>query len=334
MSHVPVLAALLGAVVLSTSAPAQRRGRDPGPPPELKHLVYHEKGFESPALGGKQATYGVFLPKGYDAEENADEQYPLVIWLHGMREDQRRFLERGGAEVLDEMIGSGAIPPLVFVCADGDRDSFWTNAIAKDAQYEDLVTEDLLSHLEQTYRIRKDRAGRAITGVSMGGYGALKIALKEPSRFGIVAAHSAALLSPDPEQLFEDYPWLRRRSDLVAEIFGEPLDAERYRAENVLWMAEHLDPEKLDGLKIYFDCSEGDRYGFHSTNRQLHELLEEREIPHTWRSVEGSGHSWGAGFTQAALTHSLRFIAQQFAVDRGTKGLQGLLAPGGEKKDG
>ena len=67
----------------------------------------------------------------------------MWIWLHGMWEDHNRFLQRGGAKVLDDMIGEGAIPPLVLVCADGDRSSFWTNAARENAAYEDLVTADL-----------------------------------------------------------------------------------------------------------------------------------------------------------------------------------------------
>lgn len=325
-----LVSTLLASVVLAPDAPGQRRGgRDSGPPPKLANLTYAEKSFESAALGGREATYGVFLPADYDAEENQDQRYPLVIWLHGMWEDHNRFLRRGGGEVLDEMTGEGSFPKAVFVCADGDRSSFWTNAVQKDSNYEDLVTQDLLAHLEKTYRIREDRGGRAIAGVSMGGYGALKIALKDPSLFGVVAAHSAAVLPPDLEQLFEEFPWLQgRRAQLVSTVFGDPVDEERYRAENVLALAAEVEPEKLAGLRIYFDCGDEDNYGFFRTNQQLHELLEKREIPHTWRPVEGGGHSWGAGFTQAALTHSLRFIAQQFAAKQATKGLEGLLGPG------
>ena len=67
--------------------------------------------------------------------------------------------------------------------------------------------------------------------------------------------------------------------------------------------------------------------------RRRAELLEEREIPHSWRPVEGGGHSWGAGFTQAALAHSLTFVAQQFAQKQAAEGLKGLLGPD-KREDG
>lgn len=316
--------ALLSFAALAQDSAAQRRGRDSGPPPKLEHLTYREASFESEALGGRRAAYGVFLPKAIEAAQENEvaepTRYPLVIWLHGMFEDHNRFLARGGAAVLDQMIGDGTIPPLVLVCANGDRSSFWTNAAVEDAAYEDLVTKDLLAHVNATYPVRTDRAGRAITGVSMGGYGALKIALKEPSRFGVVAVHSAAVLPSDPDRLMEEFPWLRSRgSQLLSSVFGEPLDEDRYRAENVLALAAGIETEKLDGLRIYFDCGDQDRYGFHLTNENLHEVLDERKIPHQWRLVPGGGHSWGAGFTQEALTHSLRFLAAAFQDGGKTK---------------
>ncbi|MGA1525408.1 MAG: alpha/beta hydrolase [Planctomycetota bacterium] len=317
--------ALVPLLAWPADATAQRRGRSAGPPPKLEHLTYQEASFTSEALGGRKAAFGVYLPKELEAAGSNDDEpaktYPLVIWLHGMFEDHNRFLSRGGAAVLDQMIGEGTVPPLVLVCANGDRSSFWTNAAVENAAYEDLVTKDLLAHVSATYPVRTDRAGRAITGVSMGGYGALKIALKDPSRFGVVAVHSAAVLPPDPDRLMEEFPWLQSRgSQLLSSVFGEPLDEDRYRAENVLALATGIDPEKLDGLRIYFDCGDQDRYGFHLTNENLHEVLEAREIAHQWRLVPGGGHSWGAGFTQEALTHSLRFVAQAFQTPRSEVG--------------
>ena len=67
--------------------------------------------------------------------------------------------------------------------------------------YEDLITKDLLEHLTKTYRVSKRRDQRAIMGISMGGMGALKIALKNPELFGTVSAHSSAVLPPDPKDL-------------------------------------------------------------------------------------------------------------------------------------
>ena len=320
---------------LFAALPAQGRGdrNRSRSAPELENFSYETRTFESKALGGEEASYGIFVPKGYADEANAETRYPLVIWLHGMFEDKNRFMSRGGAEVLDAMVGEGGIPPMLFVCAEGNRSSFWTNAVAKDQNYEDLVTVDLLAELQENWRVAPQRAQRAIMGVSMGGYGALKIALKHPELFGVVAVHSSAILTEDPDDLAEQFPWLRSRGgQLLASIFGEPVDVEKFKAENVLSLVKGIEIEKLAGLKIYFDAGTKDRYSFHLTNAILHEALDERKIGHTWRLVEGGGHSWGEGATQNALPHSLGFVAAQFAVGRAGKGLGGLF--GAEGKDG
>ena len=84
--------------------------------------------------------------------------------------------------------------------ANGSRSSFYING-KKTGKYEDLIAKDLIQHVNATYRVETDRAQRALMGVSMGGFGALKIALRFPKLFGVVAAHSAALLPADSENL-------------------------------------------------------------------------------------------------------------------------------------
>lgn len=330
MPAVPFQPALLLCSALLAVPAAAQRGRESAPP-ELEHLVFQERSFASEAVGG-ESRYGVFLPKDYDAEENRERRYPLVVWLHGMNEDHRRFLTRGGGEVLDRMVGTGAMPACVFVCANGDRSSFWTNGQAENHRYEDLVTQDLLAHLEQTYRIAEEREQRAIAGVSMGGYGALKIALKNPGRFGAVVAHSAAILPEDPEKLTEEFPWLEGRGGrLLAAIFGDPLDVAKWRAENVLVLAREVEKDDLQGLRIYFDCGTEDRYGFDRSNQQFHELLEAHDVPHTFELVEDGGHGWRSGYNQAAVPNSLAFLAASFGAASGRKALGGLLQGGGDE---
>jgi enterochelin esterase family protein len=259
----PTLATLSACCLLALPLDAQRRRERSDPPTALKSGHFTTDTFESEAVG--RAQYGIYLPKGYEDEANAERRYPLVVWLHGLNEDERRFAERGGAEVLDRMIGDGEIPELILVSPDGSR-SFYINS-GDGNGYEDLVTTDLLAHLEKTYRLAEGRAQRALMGVSMGGYGALKIAFKRPELFGAVAAHSAAILPRDPDQLTVQFPWLQGRgSRMLDAMFGDPIDRERWDAENVLALADRLDPAALSGLHVYVDCGDQDRYGFEAPN--------------------------------------------------------------------
>ncbi len=316
----------------AADATGQRRR---GSKPKLENFTTRLGDFESKALGERDSVYRVFLPKGYDDKANKDTRYPLVIWLHGMWEDHDRFYTRGGAKVLDKLRGEDEIPEMVVVCANGSRSSFYINGAAKGTAYEDLIAKDLLEHCDETYRIKAEHTSRAIVGVSMGGYGALKIAFKHPQSFGVVAAHSAAILPRDPKKLDEAFPWLERwggAQKAIGSIFGKEITTEKWNAENVLCIAEALEPKRLHGLKIYLDCGDADSYGFFAPNQELVKTLEKRKIKHTWRAVEGGQHGWRRGYNQEAIPNSLRFVAASFTVQRATSGLGGLFGTGAEDK--
>jgi len=191
-----VLPALLLLPVLADSADAQRR-RGPRNQSEFQNLTFENKRFESKAMK-KQWSYGILLPKDY--AEDKSKTYPWIVHLHGMREDHQRFSYRGGAEVLDEMLGKKQIPEVIVVCAEGTRTSFFMNG-KYSPRYEDMVVTDLVQHIEETYRVKKGREHRALLGWSAGGGGALRIALSHPDVFGVVATHSAAILPKDSKKL-------------------------------------------------------------------------------------------------------------------------------------
>jgi enterochelin esterase family protein len=278
-----------------------RRNRAPA---ELHHGEFTETTFRSKSLD-QDMRYGIYVPNSY--EQDGDERYPVVIWLHGMRNDYRRFHTGGGTGILDRLIGEEKLPPLILVTADAGN-SFYINGVSS-GKFEDLITVDLIQEVESKYRIAKDRHMRAIMGISMGGMGALKIALRKPELFGTVAAHSSAVLPVDPDDLPRQYQQMLwgRYGD---QIFGNPLDARKWREENPMYLAGKASAESLKGLRIYFDVGSADRYQFQGTNAALHELMEEREIPHTWVLIDGGGHAWSSGFPMAALERSLLFVGE------------------------
>jgi S-formylglutathione hydrolase len=276
--------------------------------------------------------YGIYLPKAYDAAEQAATKWPLVIWLHGMHEDHLRFHVRGGAPVLDAAVKDGKLPPCVFVCPNGGRTSMYVNR--KDQRWEDLISVDLLAHLTKTYRVSESRDQRAILGVSMGGMGALRIAFTQPELFCCVGTHSAAVFPEDPAQLPERLKQYAHQLGLD-EVFGNPIQKEPWQKANPLCLAIALEPKQLKGLRIYFDAGSEDRYGFADGNELLHEALDKRGIEHTFRMIQGGGHSWGANFQDETLPYSFAMVGEAFMVAAAKKaGLEGLQGPGGGKGDG
>ena len=329
---IPRRVRLLCLPVLLAGALSAQGGRGPQrKPAELEHMTFEVKSFDSSSLKTK-TSYGVFLPKGYSEEKNKDKRYPLIVWLHGLWEDHQRFHYRGESGALDKALGDRLLPEVVFVTPNGGT-SFYLNGKESGA-YEDLIVKDLIPEIEKNFRVQKGREHRVLMGNSMGGGGALRIAFKHPEMFGIVATHSAALFPVDPEEIPD-----RFRKILYAEgaqgfglskIFGVPPDLEMWRHENPLWLAETLEADQLDGMKLYFDCGGKDRYQFDKPNLALHELLEKRKVKHTWRLVANGGH--GTEYAIANLPESLRFVGMALGVNAGKAGLEGML--GGDKSGG
>jgi len=336
MIHARTLGLVVAAAVLALPLDAQRgrRGDRAETPPKTEAGTWRQETFESKAVD-KTATYSIFVPKGYDAEDAAERKYPLVVWLHGMFEDDRRFVNRGGGETVDRLMAAGEIPEMLVVCpSDGTRRSFYVNS--EQGNYEDLITTDLMAHLEANYRIAPDRKQRAIMGISMGGMGALKIAFKNPELFGTVSTHSAAVLPADPADLPAQFKAYATRLGLD-QVFGDPIDKAIWAKENPLNLALACNRDAVAGLRIRFDAGTRDRYGFHAGNEGLHKVLDAKKVPHTWQLIDGGGHAWGSGFELESLEASLRFVAEGFTAsdkaDAGRQGLEGLM-PGGVKDAG
>jgi S-formylglutathione hydrolase FrmB len=300
---------------------AQRRRSSWRDRTALKNIVF-KSDQEFATKAARRGVYSIYLPKDYDDEKNAQKRYPVIYFLHGLNEDHNRFNTRGGAGVLDKVIGEKGIPQLIFVCVyDGSRRSFYMDS--RRAKVETMIVKDLITHVDKKYRTIADRSSRALMGVSMGGFGALKIAFKNTAMFGSVATHSAAILPVKYDDLDEMFPWATQRG-FAASIFGDPVDEKMWAANNPLAIAHNMAAEKLKSLKIYFDCGDRDRYSLDKTNVRMHEVLTKRKIPHVWKLVKGGNHGWNTrgssvGYNTANLPNSLRFIGKAWAVRTGGK---------------
>lgn len=169
-------------------------------PTETPAGTLEEHAYES-ALLGRAQRYAVYLPAGY-AETTVT--YPLAILLHG-RGDNLASWARVAPE-LDALIAAGEVPPLVAVFPDAPSseragyyvDSAYTGGDAPGAALETAFFVELMPHIEASYRVHADRAGRLIGGYSMGGFGALRYALAYPEVFGAALVLSPAVYTPLP----------------------------------------------------------------------------------------------------------------------------------------
>ena len=253
--------------------------------------------FKSSALG-REVAYVVDLPASYDA--SGSRKYPVVYALHGLFEGSGFWERRGLAGALATLRATGELPDFVVVAVDGGN-SFFVNA--PGGRYEDLVVQDLLAHVEATYRVATGRAGRAFLGISMGGYGALHIAFANPALVKAVATHSAMLLETIPTAVQG-----ARRGQMAAfnQVFGDPIDAQLWTRNDPLALARTLDPNAAPAL--YLDCGADDRYGLANGHRDLHKVLEERGVAHSFALPPGDH---GYEYVRTRIEKSLRFLAER-----------------------
>lgn len=300
----------------------------------LTHFTFQRVEFETKDLTSGKARYGVYLPEGYADPANAERKYPLVIWLHGMREDEQDF-HFGGAKAMDDAVAERKLAPFVFVTAVIPSRTLYMNG-EREGNMADLVTKDLVADVEKRFRVSPERADRALMGISLGGMAALRFAFNDPSRFGTVATHSAALFPEDPTTLPAQHRATFDRFGEAAgwfELLGNPIDLAKYQAFNPTVVAHGL--KDVKGLRIYFDAGTEDRYGFEPANRHLSEILKEKGIAHTFRSIEGGQHSWSGGTVQKALVESLAFVTEGFTKSAAPPPAPAKdAAPAAEKKGG
>ncbi|MBI3896621.1 MAG: hypothetical protein HY313_11895 [Acidobacteria bacterium] len=249
----------------------------------------------------RSARYCVLLPPSYDTEKS--RRYPVLYHLHGLGDNERSLIRFGGWELVEQLQESKRISEFLIVTPDGGR-SFYLNSRDGSERYEDFLIEEFIPAIERRYRAVGNRAGRGISGFSMGGYGALRLAFLHPQLFASVSAHSAALFDDMPADVAES---LGGRS----YPFGKPFDPAFWRQNTPLTIAGKAND--LKGLRIYFDCGQQDDYGFDAGARALHDILVKRGIPHEFHLYPGnhSGQYMAEHFDESLEFHSRAFGAQK-----------------------
>jgi S-formylglutathione hydrolase FrmB len=230
--------------------------------------------------------YGIYLPPSYATSPS--KKYPVLYFLHGLFEDETRWSSRGGTDqIMDKMIADGKIGEFIVAIPNGAT-SFYVNTRDGSEKWEDMIVKEFMPMIESTYRVNASRTTRGISGVSMGGYGALQIAMKHTDLFGSVSAHSAVLLKDLSAAKVADRRIAMFQS-LFDKIYGINQDLNYWEANNPMSLAK--DTKKLNGLKIYFDCGTEDNYGFDVGTRELDEMLTKAGYPHETHLYPGR-HGW------------------------------------------
>jgi enterochelin esterase-like enzyme len=251
------------------------------------------------------------MPPGYASD--ARKLYPVLYFLHPWGLSPRYITDKLNIHMhLWRGIADGSLPPMVIVLPTGYRSFYmnaadppgydWTpvieshqeffrDALNQYGQYGDYLLKEVIPYTEAHYRVRTDRAGRAIGGISMGGAAAAVHAFRDPSRFSAVGIHSPALFSGPPEN--GGPPW----------IFG--LDRESFAMRNPADVARNLTPDSQP--RIYLDT--GSRDMMRGLVEQLHDVLDERGIAHHF-VINAGGHD--KTYWEPRMPEYLAFYAQDW----------------------
>jgi S-formylglutathione hydrolase FrmB len=246
--------------------------------------------------------YCAMLPPGYDSSPG--KRFPVLYFLHGLGGNQSFLASSGASSAIEEAWDEKRLGEFVIITPQGEN-TFYINSRDGHILYEDFFMREFVPRMEQHFRLQRERSGRAITGISMGGYGALRFAFKYPRMFVAVSAHMPALMEELPHGSSE-----AGLSAFLGNAFGSPLN-ERFWKENSPFVFART--AVLAGLRIYFDCGEQDMYNFSAGTRQMDKLLTARHVAHETHLYPG-GHNWQ--FVEQHLEDSLLFHSRAFGLTK------------------
>jgi S-formylglutathione hydrolase FrmB len=231
----------------------------------LQDVTFHSASLD------RDIQYRVILPKPVAT----NQKYSAIYLLHGGGGNFRDWSNYSDAYKLAER-------GFILIMPEG-HSSYYTNAASRPKdRYEDYITKDLISDVEQRFPVAPDRSNRAILGVSMGGFGAIKLALVHPDLYAFAGGLSPALDAPSrPFSVKRIEQWNRFRA-----IFGA-WQGQVQSDNDPFLLVKSVDPAKTP--YIFLSC--GEQEGLLSANNKFSELLKERNFQFEYHSTRGN-HDW------------------------------------------
>jgi S-formylglutathione hydrolase FrmB len=235
----------------------------------------------------RSVRYCVYIPSGYDAgvKEHPARRYPILYFLHGLGDNEQTLFNSGGWTLLDDLRNQHKMGDFLIVAPEGRR-SFYINSADGSVRYSDFFLQEFMPQIEGKYHFRGGRASRAISGISMGGYGALRFAFAHPELFSAVSAQSAALITESPQQLNAASQSGAPLLSVLGPVFGKPIDVRHWNENDPLVLAKK-NAAALQRQAIYFNCGQDDNYGFEKGASALHEELLKEHVKHEYHPYPG-----------------------------------------------
>lgn len=297
----------------------------------------------SQSLGIRKALT-VYLPPSYG---RGTARYPLLVYLHGAAGNEGDWVRQGQLQRVADSLAAAGAPEAIIAMPDGDNAFYTTSPRLPDVpacqadtaarggesadsycvpwpHYDDYVARDIVDHMDRTYRTRGTRASRGIAGLSMGGYGAITLALGYPDVFAAAASHSGVLslrlrdgsATADATRHLEtraEIAAAMRRSPLLLAAFGT--DSIAITARDPVVMAERFARRVAAGEATWpalsIDIGTEDR--LLAQNRDFTATLTRLGAGHRYAEYPGA-HTWG--YWRAHVPESLGFLLRAVGTTR------------------
>jgi S-formylglutathione hydrolase FrmB len=254
---------------------------------------------------GEAVHYCVLLPSNYDSAPA--KHYSVLYFLHGLGENEQTLFKTGGWNLIEDLRQQHKVSDFLIVTPDA-KASFYVNSADRKVRYSDFFLQEFIPYVEANYRISRERKARAISGISMGGYGALRFAFANPEMFSAVSAQSAALMSESPQELNAALRAGTPLGRLLGSVFGNPINVPHWKENDPLSLARK-NRVGIAKLAIYFNCGRDDEYGFETGAAALDRQLQDEHIKHEFHLYPGN-HS--ASYFGAHLGEVMEFHSKMF----------------------
>jgi S-formylglutathione hydrolase FrmB len=230
----------------------------------------------------------VIKPDSYKKKKNV---FPVVYLLHGYDGWYSNWIIREPKlkDYTDQY-------QLIIVCPDGGRSSWYFDSpVDSTMKYETYIGKEVPEYIDANYRTIKDRKARAITGLSMGGHGALFLAFRHAETFGACGSMSGGV----------DLNYSRNKFDIIKRIGDTIQHADNWKKYMVM---NAIETYPKDSLAIIFDCGNSDEL-YTEANRKFHEKMLRLKIPHDYTERPGR-HNWD--YWRNSIQYHLLFFRNYF----------------------
>lgn len=246
---------------------------------------------------GKTYKAAVVLPESYSKSK---KNYPVLYLLHGAYGHFNDWLKSTPDPMVVKNLADNY--NIIIVMPEGETFSFYLDSpVNKGSQFETYITGEVIPKIDKTYRTVAAKKGRAITGLSMGGHGALYLSTRHPELFCAAGSMSGAV---DMGSIYRRQP-AEQTNKLMEPVFGpQGATQEVYDLHAVLNMVNKI---KANGLPLFIDCGVDDF--LIENNRELHRRLVYAQVPHDYTERPGA-HTWQ--YWQDAVPYHVLFFSREF----------------------